>query len=275
MKHYMNSIIKLTTLLSAMALTFVACEKTDNPAGGNTIVTPAAKERTIIYAVSNSENRQVLKTEAEWDAMLERFCDQAASGSEVVFYNMDQTTYLHGSTKGLSKENRTINTTSREEMKAWMKEMEKEGRTVRVSYDEGSGTWHGEAYATAPANNTLGILVDTWHFNCMVVSHVGTDGQLLGSDLYVPDENGGAMYYTFDADGNVTMTMYGIGGVTATDSASWTLSDDGVLCSDLMPNGGCWNVNWATPNTMIISREELGTDEGDLYYQLQFTNAAE
>ena len=275
MKHYMNSIIKLTTLLSAMALTFVACEKTDNPAGGNTIVTPVAKERTIIYAVSNSENRQVLKTEAEWDAMLERFCDQAAAGSEVVFYNMDQTTYLHGNTKGLSKENRTINTTSREEMKAWMKEMEKEGRTVRVSYDEGSGTWHGEAYATAPANNTLGILVDTWHFNCMVVSHVGTDGQLLGSDLYVPDENGGAMYYTFDADGNVTMTMYGIGGVTATDSASWTLSDDGVLCSDLMPNGGCWNVNWATPNTMIISREELGTDEGDLYYQLQFTNAAE
>ena len=275
MKHYMNSIIKLTTLLSAMALTFVACEKTDNPAGGNTIVTPVAKERTIIYAVSNSENRQALKTEAEWDAMLERFCDQAAAGSEVVFYNMDQTTYLHGNTKGLSKENRTINTTSREEMKAWMKEMEKEGRTVRVSYDEGSGTWHGEAYATAPANNTLGIIVDTWHFNCMVVSHVGTDGQLLGSDLYVPDENGGAMYYTFDADGNVTMTMYGIGGVTATDSASWTLSDDGVLCSDLMPNGGCWNVNWATSNTMIISREELGTDEGDLYYQLQFTNAAE
>ena len=78
MKHYMNSIIKLTTLLSAMTLTLVACEKTDNPAGGNTIVTPAAKERTIIYAVSNSENRQVLKTEAEWDAMLERFCDQAA-----------------------------------------------------------------------------------------------------------------------------------------------------------------------------------------------------
>jgi len=275
MKHYMNSIIKLTTLLSAMTLTLVACEKTDDPAGGNAIVTPVAKERTIIYAVSNSENRQALKTEAEWDAMLERFCDQAAAGSEVVFYNMDQTTYLHGSTKGLSKENRTINTTSREEMKAWMKEMEKEGRTVRVSYDEGSGTWHGEAYATAPANNTLGIIVDTWHFNCMVVSHVGTDGQLLGSDLYVPDENGGAMYYTFDADGNVTMTMYGIGGVTATDSASWTLSDDGVLCSDLMPNGGCWNVNWATPNTMIISREELGTDEDDLYYQLQFTNAAE
>ncbi len=275
MKHYMNSIIKLTTLLSAMTLTLVACEKTDDPAGGNAIVTPVAKERTIIYAVSNSENRQALKTEAEWDAMLERFCDQAAAGSEVVFYNMDQTTYLHGSTKGLSKENRTINTTSREEMKAWMKEMEKEGRTVRVSYDEGSGTWHGEAYATAPANNTLGIIVDTWHFNCMVVSHVGTDGQLLGSDLYVFDENGGAMYYTFDADGNVTMTMYGIGGVTATDSASWTLSDHGVLCSDLMPNGGCWNVNWATPNTMIISREELGTDEGDLYYQLQFTNAAE
>lgn len=275
MKHYMNSIIKLTTLLSAMTLTLVACEKTDNPAGGNTIVTPVAKERTIIYAVSNSENRQALKTEAEWDAMLERFCDQAAAGSDVVFYNMDQTTYLHGSTKGLSKENHTINTTSREEMKAWMKEMEKEGRTVRVSYDEGSGTWHGEAYATAPANNTLGILVDTWHFNCMVVSHVGTDGQLLGSDLYVPDENGGAMYYTFDADGNVTMTMYGVGGTTATDSASWTLSDDGVLCSDLMPNGGCWNVNWATPNTMILSREELGTDEGDLYYQLQFTNAAE
>ena len=59
-------------------------------------------------------------------------------------------------------------------------------------------------------------------------------------------------------------------GTTATDSSTWTLSDDGILYSVLLPSGANWNVNWITPNTMILSRADLGTEEGDQYYQLQF-----
>lgn len=261
----MKAIYKLTVLLAALAFTFAACEKPDDPINvSNGMIT--TKERDIIYSVGNNESHRTLSTEDEWDAMLEQFCDQALDGNEVTFYNVSQITYLHSNTK----ENRTINTTDRNEIKAWMKAMEKEGRTVHVTYDDNTGTWHGEAYATAPTYCTSDILIGTWHFSCMVVTHVGTDGNLIGSDLYEPEAGGGTMYYTFADNGTVTMTMHGIDGTTATDSSTWSLSDDGMLCSDVMPNGGCWNVNWATPNTMIISRADMGTMEGDVYYQLQF-----
>lgn len=267
----MKAIYRFALLLTALAFTFAACEKPDDPInGGNG--NGAQKERDIIYSVGNNESHRTLTTEAEWDAMLELFCNHALAGEEVTFYNTSQTTYLHSN----AKENRTINTTDRNEIKAWMKAMEKEGLTVKVTYDNNTGTWHGVAYATAPADNTSGILIGTWHFNCMVATYVDSDGHLLGSDLYEPEAGGGSMYYTFDADGIVTMTMHGMDGTTATDSSSWTLSPDGVLCSDLMPNGGCWNVNWATPSTMIISRSDIGTENGDIHYQLQFeavTNA--
>ena len=41
----------------------------------------------------------------------------------------------------------TVTTTDREELKAWMKEMEKAGKTVQISYDDNNGTWNGRAYA--------------------------------------------------------------------------------------------------------------------------------
>ena len=265
----MKAIYRLTLLLSALACTFTACDKNDTPInGGSTDNTP--KERVIIYSVGNNEGHRTLETEAEWDALLDQFCNQALSGDEVTFYNTSQTTYLHSKAHGDAKEDRTINTTSRDEIKTWMKAMEKEGRTVRVTYDDNTGTWHGVAYATAPSDNTNGVLIGTWHFSCMVVTQVGSDGTLLGSDLYEPEAGGGSMYYTFEADGTVTMTMHGMDGTVATDSSTWSLSADGVLCSELLPNGGCWNVNWATPSTMIISRADMGSEEGDFYYQLQF-----
>ncbi len=265
----MKAIYRLALMLTALAFTFAACEKPDSPInGGNG--NSVQKERDIIYSVGGNESHSTLTTEDEWDSLLDHFCEQARNGSEVTFYNTSQTTYLLGDVKGTSKENHSINTTNRDEMKTWMKAMEKEGLTVKVTYDNNTGTWHGVAYATAPADNTSGILIGTWHFNCMVATYVDSDGHLLGSDLYEPEAGGGSMYYTFDADGTVTMTMHGMDGTTATDSNSWTLSPDGVLCSDLMPNGGCWNVNWATPSTMIISRAEIGTEDGDIHYQLQF-----
>ena len=153
-------------------------------------------------------------------------------------------------------------------MKAWMKKMEKEGRTVVVSYD--NGTWNGMAYATAPPTSTSSTIVGTWHFTCSVVNHIGPNGTLTGSDLYVPEDGGGSMYYTFYDDGTITLSITGMDGTTATETSTWTLSIDGKLSSDLLPNGTCWDVNWITDNTLIMSRADLGTEEGDIVYQLQF-----
>ena len=123
----MKRTMKLTALLAALALVATACEKPENPVNGNP-GTDGVKERTIVYTVGDNENRKTLTTDAEWDAVLDQFCDQAQSGSEVIFYNMNQTTYFVTETKGASKENRTISTTSRDEMKKWMKNMEKQGK---------------------------------------------------------------------------------------------------------------------------------------------------
>lgn len=261
----MKKLSKIFALL-ATVLMIAGCEKTDD---GNTNVNngnSSISKRVIVYAVGNSENRQTLETEAEWDAMLEQFCDQAVDGGTVTFYNIETSLAPAVHTKEAS----TIVTTNRDELKRWMKVKEKEGLTVRVTYDTQSGTWHGEAYATAPAVSTLGILPGTWHFSCMVVTRYDIDGNLLGSDLYAPEDNGGSWYYSFSNDGTLTITVNGMDGTTATDSSTWTLSDDGILYSDLLPSGAYWNVNWITPNTMIISRADLGTEEGDIYYQLQF-----
>lgn len=269
----MKNTIRFTLILAAVAITFAACEK-DEPiidnGSSNVVVDNPAIERVILYSVGTSETRRTLARESEWDALLEQFCEQTLDGSEVTFYNINPTTYLQASGKSGAKENRNISTSNREELKTWMKEMERQGLTVRISYDDNTGTWNGVAYVTAPACNTMGDILGTWHFSCMVVTHVGTDGNLIGSDLYEPEAGGGTMYYTFADNGTVTMTMHGIDGTTATDSSTWSLSDDGMLCSELMPNGVNWNVNWISSGTMILSHSNLGTEEGDYLYQLQF-----
>lgn len=251
-------------ILLSLVLCLAACQPDPIP---TPIPSPQTGiERTIVYAVGNAESHCTLETEAEWDALLDRLCDYAASGNEVAFFNTSHFIAPHNS----SKESTNISTADREELKRWMKAMEKEGLTVRVTYDDNSGTWNGTAYATAPAHNTEGDIVGIWHLNCMVATQLGPDGSMISSDLYAPDEDGGTMSYTFSADGTLTLTFNGMDGTTATESSTWTISDDGVMCCDLLPNGGCWNVNWLTPNTMVISRLALGTADGDLYYQLQF-----
>ena len=263
----MNKILRFTALAAVLTLIFAACERQPTPGGDEGNNDP--KERVIVYSVGQTENRQTLKTEGEWDALLDVLCTQAQNGQTVTFFNMSQTTYLQ--TKGLrgSKAPITFSTTDRDAMKAWMREREKEGLTVVVSYD--NGTWSGMAYASAPSENTSVSIIGTWHFVCSVVSHVNQNGQLTGSDLYVPEDGGGSMYFTFSDDGTVTLVFNGMDGTTATDSSTWTLSSDGKLSSELLPNGGgSWDVNWITDNTMIISRAALGTEEGDYLYQLQF-----
>lgn len=263
-KSPMKRIRRFTALLAVLALVFTACDQTP----GNNEPSNEPKKRVVVFKVGQMEKRQTLTTEGEWDALLDVLCAEARSGQMVTFYNMEQTTYLQNNGKGGTKAAKTFSTTSADEMKAWMKAREREGLTVVVTYD--NGTWTGLAYASAPPASTTVDIVGTWHFICSLVNHIDQNGVLTGSDLYVPEDGGGSMYYSFNSDGTMMLTFNGADGTTATDNSSWSLSSDGELYCELLPNGNVWNVNWITDNTMIISFADLGTEEGDLLYQLQF-----
>jgi hypothetical protein len=253
-------------LFIAAALTLVGCEKHPVTVDDD----PTAKvERKILYSVNDAETRTTFDTEAEWDAMLDQFCEMSKNGYEVVFYNLDPV--IHNSNmKSNSKDTHTITTSSSEEIKEWMKTMEKDGLTVKITYDKGTGTWNGIAYATAPANNTSNIIIGMWRLDCMVVAYLGSDDEITHADLFEPEEDGNIMYYTFNNDGTMTLTVT-IGDSTyANGNSTWSLSNDGVLSTDLLPSGGNWNVNWITNNTLILSHRVNDTPDGDLIYQLQF-----
>jgi hypothetical protein len=132
----MKQTFRLFSLLAAVALTLVAC----NPDP----VEPTDVERNIVYTVDQTTTTVHLNTEAEFDALLEQFCDYAEGGSTVTFYNANR------AVKGSTKETVTYSTTNREEMKRWMAQMEDEGRTVTISYDSSTGTYNGMAYTPGP-----------------------------------------------------------------------------------------------------------------------------
>jgi len=126
--------IKLFALLAAV-FTVAACNKDKEE---------TRHERDIVYSVAEQTTTAHLTTEAEWDALLEKFCDWAEKGSTVSFHNASR------AVKGVTKESVTYSTTSRQEMKDWMRRMEDEGKTVTVTYDSHTGTWNGTAYANVP-----------------------------------------------------------------------------------------------------------------------------
>lgn len=142
----------LLVIMGLMGLVgFVACEKESSR-------TEAGQSRDIFYTVSEGAAVSVfsgttahINTEAEYDALLDRFCDYAQGGGQVMFCN----SHPASQTKGTSSDTPTsISTPDREELKVWMKEMEKAGKTVQITYDEGSGTWNGRAYANLGQNTT-------------------------------------------------------------------------------------------------------------------------
>ena len=125
--------IKLFALLAAV-LTLAACEKEGN-----------RHERDIVYTVAEQTTTTVhLTTEAEWDALLDQFCDYAESGSSVTFRNANRTA------KSTTKESVTYSTTDREEMKRWMAQMEDEGMTVTVTSDPTTGNLPGQTAVHFP-----------------------------------------------------------------------------------------------------------------------------
>ncbi len=131
MKHLM----RFATLMAAVLL-FAACNKDKDD---------LRHERDIVYTVAEQTTTVHLATEAEWQQLLDRFCDYAEGGSSVTFRN------AKSANKSATKEAVTYSTTDREEMKRWMAQMEDEGKTVTVTYDPATGTWNGTAYATAPS----------------------------------------------------------------------------------------------------------------------------
>jgi len=130
----MKKTFRLLALLAAV-FCFAACHH--DPAD-------VPHEREIVYTVDEHTTKVHLNTEAEWEALLNRFCDYIEDGSTVTFYN----SLLAGSAQGSDEV--TFTTSDREEMKAWMRRMEADGKTVTVNYDSASGIWSGMAYATAP-----------------------------------------------------------------------------------------------------------------------------
>ncbi len=129
----MNHTIKLFVLL-ATVLCLTACEKNKEDA-----------LRDIVYTVNAEEHRVTTHTESEWDALLEHFCDYTQDGVQVMFCSTRQPGQTQA--KGRSSNTPTsITTSNRDELKAWMKEMERAGHTVNVKYDNVSGTWSGTAY---------------------------------------------------------------------------------------------------------------------------------
>lgn len=140
----MKHLVRFSTLLTAV-LMFVACRPE---------TVEVLQERDIVYTVDETTTTVHLRTDAEFDALLERFCDYAEGGSTVTFYGAPASGRQLPARCQRSKEATVFSTTSREEMKAWMRRMEDDGKTVTVSYDPSSGTYHGEAYATAPHPQT-------------------------------------------------------------------------------------------------------------------------
>jgi hypothetical protein len=127
----MKQLFKLTALLAAV-LMLAACKPE-----------PIEVERDIVYTVDEITTTVHLRTDAEFDALLEQFCDYAEDGSTVTFYNANH------ATKG-TKDATHFSTSNREEMKRWMAQMEDAGKTVTVTYDPSTGTYNGMAYAAAP-----------------------------------------------------------------------------------------------------------------------------
>ncbi len=134
MKHLIRFTAFLTTVLM-----FVACRPEP---------VEVFQERDIVYTVDETTTTVHLRTDAEFDALLEHFCDYAENGHRLSFHSTKHSVKGQG-----SKEATTFSTSSREEMKAWMRRMEDAGKTVTVIYNSETGTYNGLAYTPAPSQN--------------------------------------------------------------------------------------------------------------------------
>mgnify|MGYP002856877811 CR=1 FL=1 len=191
MKKILISLIGLISMAS-----LVGCDPENNP-GEET------NERDVYYTVAEEPGFASLSgitahttTEAEWDALLDRFCTIARNGEEVTFYSS-----RHIQAKGTPKDTPTsITTSSRDELKAWMKEMEQAGKTVNVTYDDNNGLWNGIAYANINNQNSSGT----------AQSYTGTLVFVPVPVLDNPPLDGVAMALQVDNEGTYIIAVYGM-----------------------------------------------------------------
>ena len=135
MKKYFFILMGLTAIIG-----LGSCTKSNDD-----LSVPGFRERDIIFIVNYGERQRIhISSEAELDSLLNSFCDHLGSGhgNNITFYDAD-----YESPKGATKETITIVTSDREQLKTWMRKMEKDGKTVNVTYDAVTGVYHGMAYA--------------------------------------------------------------------------------------------------------------------------------
>ena len=190
----MKTHVKIATLLAA-AILFAACgEKTPQ----------TNVEHDIFYTVSESPaismlgaggNTVHLTTDDELDALLDLFCDYAQDGDQVMFCN----TVRPQSKDATSSSPTSITTTNREELKTWMKEMEKMGKTVRITFDDGTGTWHGNAYVNLGQNDMQ-----------QVRTYNGTLVYVPAPAMEVPPMGGVVGAMQTSADSTLVITVHGM-----------------------------------------------------------------
>lgn len=134
-------LVALLGLMTMVCLT--ACEKNEGMKPAPTHDTFRARD--IIYIVNYGEKQQVhIASDAELDSLIDSFCDHLGSGhgNNITFYDAD-----YANPERPSKETVSFTTSDREQLKAWMRQMEDEGKTVNVTYDAVNGIYYGKAYA--------------------------------------------------------------------------------------------------------------------------------
>lgn len=213
----------------------VGCEKEGtDPEGiqGHDIFYTVSEETAIPNMGGTTAH---LTTESEFDALLERFCTYTKEGAQVMFCST-RTNRKEGTTGRAT----SITTTDREELKAWMKDMERAGKTVHITYNNENGTWSGRAYTNLGQSDSqepqmytgsldfvatpvleeppLGGLVWAMHTGADSTLIITVHGMMMWNEQETPDENmsmligaemvleGVVNTYT-DLEGNSFMTL--------------------------------------------------------------------
>ena len=227
MTHKHNNKMKYAQfiLIFAAMLCATACQKIDK-----TDPIYANQSCTIVYTIDNSESRTLLKSESEWDALLNQFCNYAEEGKSVTFHNLNSHITDVYTSKGFipSKEGTTptsITTSNREELKAWMRKMEQAGKTVNITYDRNSGVWSGRAYANANMNEDTTVYT-TFHG---VITSYSLTGIYIPSLPYL---NVMALYVNADTTLLLVRNNYLIEAETGLES--YQIGDTATLSGQLM-----------------------------------------
>ena len=116
--------------------------------------------------------------------------------------------------------------------------------------------------------NDAATIIGTWQYSSLT-EYADGDGisYLNVTTQYIPEEDGYSIYYHFRADGSATRTTNAPSSSTA--NGTWSLSDDGILCCNLLDmGGGCWHIVWLTSTSMIISRTDMDSNNRNVVYQM-------